>query len=145
MLPGSFSPLSAWRSIRIFSSVVYLLPFIVCVLSSWTRLTFQVDQFSWSRPRPPFCPNLCTGVTLRLISRSPASNSTTDLANCLPSRECSSLSFTANDYDRKSTRCKLNIFQTDPLPVQPKVRSTHSLLFYTCTDCRLISSRALLI
>ena len=43
-------PLSACRSIRIFSSVVYLLPFIVCVLSRLPRLTFQVYQFSWSRP-----------------------------------------------------------------------------------------------
>ena len=45
-------PLSACRSIRIFSSVVYLLPFIVCVLSRLPRLTFQVYQFSWSRPYP---------------------------------------------------------------------------------------------
>ena len=64
-----------------------------------------------------FCPNLCTGTTLWLVFRSPASSSTTDLVSCLPSRGRSALSFTTKDYDTKSARCKRNIFQTDPLTV----------------------------
>ncbi len=64
----------------------------------------------------PFCPNLGTGSTLWLVVRSSTSHSAIDLARYLPSRGRSALSFTVNDYDTISTRCKLNYFQTDSLP-----------------------------
>ncbi len=60
---------------------------------------------------PSFCPNLCTGSTLWLISRSPVSNTTTHGTGCLPSRVRSALSFTTKDYDTLTVQCKLNIFK----------------------------------